>query len=399
MFANFSKIRSHIIADCERYVILRRALKDNIYTATEKYIAENHIIASSQQQLTADPVIRPYIYDLFTQNCVQHAMRLANILAEFTPYIQVTTVLPYKLIRISVDCVTIATFHGLPNIEKTTAAEAFSLVPIKLRYVDAMTFSPEIELIEIYHRLYSITTAADWAILSAIEPAMLDNISFIDGGFMQKKHKPHGRNKTHDNHHIIEKLFKVLVPFSIFIGASAMHILYNKQHTRVQCISTTGITKLTKLITQTMGARCSVKQTNVTIPYDTRVQRLIIVCDRSIVGEVYNCAKYEPIPVVRHNGHIVGTQYVLLRFSFIELFLLQLLVAIGALPKHAADNIRATTLRNILKFREFGGNFTTDYVGVYADFQLHCRKVRQNSHISRYEPAIYKHIHGAYTTM
>ena len=178
-----------------------------------------------------------------------------------------------------------------------------------------------------------------------------------------------------------------------------MHILYNKQHTRVQCISATGITKLTKLITQTMGARCSVKQTNVTIPYDTRVQRLVVVCDKSIVGEVYNCAKYEPIPVVRHNGHIVGTQYVLLRFSFIELFLLRLLVAIGALPKHAADNIRATTLRNILKFREFGGNFTTDYVGVYADFQLHCRKVQQNSHISRYEPAIYKHIHGAYTTM
>jgi hypothetical protein len=148
-----------------------------------------------------------------------------------------------------------------------------------------------------------------------------------------------------------------------------------------------------------MGARYTLKNSAMSIPYDNRLQRLVIVYDKSIVGEVYNCAKYEQIPVVRHNGKIVGTQYVLLRFAFIELFLLRLLVSIGALPKQSADHLRTNTLRNIFKFRDAGGNFTTDYVGVYADFQLHCRKVQQKSHISRYEPEIYKHINGHYNTM
>ena len=399
MFANFTKIRPNIIADCETYVLRRRARIANIYQAVEAYIAANNIIVSTQMQLTTDSIVRPYIYDLFTTKCIHHAMGMANIIAEHTPYVQVATILPHRLIRITADCVLIATFRNLPGMDKSPDADAFALVPVKLQYVDAQAFAPEIELIEIYHRLYTIQGVADWPVLSGISAAMLDTISFIDGGFIKKKHK--GNRGPHESHQAdsITKLFAVLEPFSIFIGTSAMHILYNKHHTRVQCIATIGLTKIIKLITQTMGARYTLKNSAMSIPYDNRLQRLVIVHDKSIVGEVYNCAKYEQIPVVRHNGKIVGTQYVLLRFAFIELFLLRLLVSIGALPKQSADHLRANTLRNIFKFRDAGGNFTTDYVGIYADFQLHCRKVRQQSHISRYEPAIYNHINGHYNTM
>lgn len=391
MFANFTTVRDSVIADCEKYVILRRAHKADIYKTTEHYIAANNIIVSMQLRYIAYEILRPYIYDLYTHECIRHAHKLANELAQYSNYVQVSTTIPHKLITVSVDCVIIATFRNLPHVDVDNSV-AFSLVSCKFPYADVLAFSAEVELTEIYHRMYSITSVDDWPKLIAVEKTLCGDIPQADGGAMKR------RKAKHDNYNqaIIDQLYTVLAPFTIFIGTSAMHILHNKPHTRVQCIATVGITKILNIVKKTMGAKCILKNSTVTIPYDCRIKRLLILAGKHIIGEVYNCAKYELTPVIHHNGKIVGTRFVLLRFAYIELFLLRLLTAIGALPEHSAEQLRANVLRQIVRFRECGGDFSTEYIGRHIDFRIYCRKIQQANRIHRYEPAVYKHQHGKY---
>jgi hypothetical protein len=403
MLSNFDTVRPKMVADCEYYVIKRRSNNAALYQIVEEYIAANNLIVSTQYRRTTEPILQPFVYDLYTDNCKHHAITLANKISVHFKYTQVSVTLPTKLIRISVDCVTVVSFYNLMAIS-AEYKHIYGLVPIKLSHIDAFAFPAEIELIEIYRRMYNLSNVADWPALCRVEASLYDDISFISGGFLkqkkQKKQKYNPKNKQKDtsNRDIIAKLTGILAPSSIFIGFSAMHMLHGKNHSRIQCITTTGLTKLARTIKEIVGRKYTLKKSDASAPYDYRLERLLVLYKKQILAEIYNSAKYEPIPVIRHAGYIIGAKYVLLRFAMLELYLFRVLCSIGALSEPSANALRGNILAQILKFAECGGAFTTDYIGTHKDFQLYCRKTQQEMHVRRYEPRIHLHQHGAYMT-
>ena len=408
MFANFDKIGDEVMADCDKSVITRRIPYTAIYTAIEEYINKHRLIVSMQGRLLKSMAAGMFVYDVFCQDCTKTANALANILSELSGYVEMSTKLARQKLIITIRCVLVATFYALPNVIQGPAiaiSEIFTTTNLPGRFCSMLHFSNEIELIEVYHRLYCLHSSADWPDLAARELDMYATITHKRGGRRKQYRGQHSKvqeagTKTEKKHigiaEYIATAMHSLAGMAIYIGETAKALLSNKTVTRLQGITWHPIAVAMTTLNGVFGRELSVKKCTIDAPFDVRLRRYTVSIGKHVLIELYNSAKYEPIPVVRFREFMIGNAYVLLRFVLLEMYLIKFLHAVNRLHSVTADALRLKLLSMLLLFRDAPGILTTDYVGTYTPLSVYEKKQQAAVKIKRYVPRLYKLQNGIY---
>jgi hypothetical protein len=138
------------------------------------------------------------------------------------------------------------------------------------------------------------------------------------------------------------------------------------------------------------------KEQQLNIPKDFRTKRytfyINIETERGIVEkpflDLFNSAEFEIIPFAIFNGICIGDKYVILRFLYIDLWILRLIYALGIITN---DIINMKIDHYWFLINEFRGNYgdklkTTNFFGIYRNYLVD--KKQENLKGKKYTPYI-----------
>ncbi len=233
----------------------------------------------------------------------------------------------------------------------------------------------EIQLISIYRNLYTPARLAQWK-------AEMENEGKIYGRLRQSIHEKATRVTGGGGHDDITAcLLKVVQDNSyVLVGDYALAALGLTQSTvRVQFIASDAIEEVRKRC-----ERC-VKRGKVThvrfslnIPDDFQIVKhslyMMVNGKQTAIADVFNSTAFEMMPFIHERRLRLGNPWVLLRFLFIDIWVLKLILNLGS----AADSVRNKIAANIKHVDALRTKYLsppkydqlfqlTDYAGQYMD--------------------------------
>ncbi len=120
----------------------------HLFEVIEDFIDEHHLLTGEYAR------DEKFQYHIYCDNALRSANELANLLAEKTQYVEMLTNIPYKKFTIMADTKYICTLYTLGFFKKQPVRKYLGIrsshIPI------------ELELIDVYHKLYSIEHADQW---------------------------------------------------------------------------------------------------------------------------------------------------------------------------------------------------------------------------------------------
>jgi hypothetical protein len=149
----------------------------------------------------------------------------------------------------------------------------------------------------------------------------------------------------------------------------------------------------------------SLREQELHIPKDFRISRytyyIQIKSERGIVEkpflDLFNCAQFDVIPYQNIDGIQVGYKWVILRFLFIDLWIIKLIKKLGLLTEKILEK-KIEYIWNLVKY--FHDNIIDgyiEYLGVYHDYMIDKKMATlSNKRFYTYVPDMYKKINGKY---
>ena len=152
-----------------------RDIYNKYFLIIEKYIFDNNLIISDINTLIDEESIYKNTYNIYTENSFKYSNELVNLLAKETnsKWFSLWTQIPhiylsikYKdKILITINSLSITNYHNITN-------------PVKFKgfFIEKeLLFLPyEVELIEIYTKLYNPVYNEEWLNLIEIEPKLIE---------------------------------------------------------------------------------------------------------------------------------------------------------------------------------------------------------------------------------
>jgi len=423
----FADILNHQFMD----IIEKNALKvianernqyNNIWQIIEQYAAKNKILISNKYILINQPNAKNNIYKktyyLYTINPLCDANQLTNLIYQQmqsdinSHYTRLKTIKENEEFVIEYNLRQVATIYKIQKYK-----DIYKLIhPIqinKLLYIPS-----EIELIDIYHSLYDPSQYDTYDEMLKFEDQLFQQVSnrkekgYLGGRIACPKYKKQ----------IIEVLKVDLImkwitknQDIILIGPWVYDIQNNKSicpnHEKIQIISKFTADEVLEQIKyyaqQLTSFEITKKEQSLHIPKDFRTLRITyylkIQTARGIVEkpflDLFNCAEFEIIPAVLTKNILIGTKWVLLRFLFIDLWIVRIIKTIGYFSSDKL-NKKIQYLWNIIEFfRNKSFKLTpikdTYWIGVYKDMILDkkMQNLDNKSYYPYYPYAYYKQHH------
>jgi hypothetical protein len=340
-------------------------LYNSIYKHICKFIKQHHLLVSRDQSSFS------YTYIIYGSHIFQYANMLSNELVSFTPYVRLNTILKNKEFVIEVDGIRMVIFH---NID-----QSFVKIMSNTSEENKTKLSPDIELIDIYHKLYSPQKYNDWEDLYRYEKRVWAEFNKIRSMIIATPAAKGGGPidlpglalewvKGQDD--------------CVLIGDRAAGLL-NKRNSHftnaIQFISAdteTTIEQLKKYMTASAGVELVVKKHGINLPGDFRVSKYIISSKNGgkYVANIYNSAEFELVPYIMKAGFKIGIYPVLLRFLFMDIWFLRTLRFFNIINQNSyvsgfkqilgnVDNVHSSFMKKI-KNDEYG---STQFIGTYID--------------------------------
>ena len=405
-----------------------RSRFENIYKAIEKYCMKNKLMLSNKYVLTGDAENRDNISDrmylIYTSNPFRHANELTNKIYQAmikqpqAKYTSLKTVKEKEEFAIHYDFRQVAQIY---KVQKHKHGEPYDIIkPVQISYrrdaanvntddkadskvdndvnnaankVDSkldnggLLYLPsEIELIDIYHTLYNPGSFKDMDTAIIFESKLFDQVS---------NRKEQGilgaadcKSKKKD---LIEgikiSLMRDWLPHSnnILIGAWAhdwyklgKEVCVNKE--KIQIISATTpddlLSELQTYINSMSNFKISYRKQELHIPKDFRTARFTfyihLISERGIIEkpflDVFNCTDFEIVPCIKVNNILIGTKWVLLRFMFIDLWILRVIKNLGLITVDILNKKIEYLWKLIMFFKE-------DNIQQSKDKSIPCKKI------------------------
>ena len=393
MFRHFSETHlDNIINKAKTSPQLQFTLYNPIYKKINEFVTTNSLVMSSED---ADSTSTFKIYGSYI---FQHANNLANELTEFTAYVRLNTNVRNKEFTIVVDGVRMIDMYNIePNFMKI-------MKPLELKGA-LPTLSPEVELIDIYHRLYSPNKAPTWKLLRSHESKLWKL-------FVKSRDSIISRPVIKGGVEHIDVVMEWLKDQTgyVLVGDSATTLTRNRTQrysTAVQIIAANPkhmIESLKEYMTEFVGANVRVKKYDMNLPDDFRIRKFVvsIVANKNTyyIANIFNSAFYELIPFVSIGNFKVGTPLVLLRFMFADLWFMRILRFFGMIDAQRYKKNIMSLFSNIDTMHAIWINEKIEvlpmYIGTYID--ENCSK-KKGELIYPYYPAKYKLEHGSFRTI
>ena len=387
-------------------VILDRALvhikKDRarftrVYEITEEYCKKHKLIISDCSLLTDDIDETVKIYNVYSINPFKHSNDLTNELFKATNdrYLYLKTIEKQKEFVICADLRAIVFFHKLQRYKNKNF-----VVPCKIN--DLLYMPPEIEIINIYKQLYNLNFFGDYEKNKTLEQKLFDSIverraiirrnikTKFKGGVDELKAsnddelKANGANdgkgspflcpnkqRSHLNIIKLDIMMNWLPRYIddvILIGTWAFNWLRKPSKDdlianteKIQIITSINpqeiLGSIQRQILKITNFRISSREQTLFIPNDERTKRFTfyihIQTKHGIVEkpflDLFNSTSFELIPYYTFSGINCGNYWVILRFLFIDLWVVNVVYRLGILSDKVLDE-KMQYLWHIIKY-------------------------------------------------
>ena len=361
-----------------------RMLYQPFITAAEKFCSENSVLVGGKVGIDllvgAPKTIDSFYYELYCDDAFATAKALADTLSRIkSPHVSPRTVALKTEIKHREFTLTVNTRYlfkiyamdkyrgmNLINIMRPDTRMSYSGFPIGC-------LSAEMQLIDVYRTLYSPSRLARWENDYKSENTLFGLVSEEDktgdtiakAGATIAKAGAADFNRHESDNRILSWLKDT---DNVLVGDYALSALDLEQRpSRIQFISSDDIEKingeLSKLLSRQanngrkvgiQSIRTTYARFNLNIPSDFQIAKYTIYAvmgnEQVSIADVFNSTQFEMIPYSVVNRVKVGNPWVILRFQFIDIWVLKLISGISAENKFSGSirNIinRAARLRN-----------------------------------------------------
>jgi hypothetical protein len=380
MFANYNKIEHHLLRYAETYILQERQQFQFIEDIVDAYILNHKDIFASR--------IETGILTLYT-DCLDHIDSLFALLKEKND-----TILVYKN---KYDASFMLYKRYILKIQKISMFKSFDVSPL---LTTAKYLPPSLELIEVYHKLYQIDEYEQWDDYQKLESVLFNNFKSkaknIAGGQCVKKFT--------DTINALRRvtLFEFINDSNyVLIGQWAFTLLMTgvkntklSNEERLQVITELPIEAFMKdfksFISQHSKYEFVVKEQNLHLPSDIRLKRYainVISHDCKIKEQnfmdVFCNGTYELIPYIlsnrikkRKNTNFpkqvkLGNLFVLLRFFFIDIWILQIIELMKKIDlTNEINDIKGKIIRLKQEDILMNKSYNFKYIGYYYPIKL-----------------------------
>ena len=289
---------------------------NDIYDYIHKFVKKHPLVMSSE------PNDAVYSFKIYGAYIFQYANLLANELCQFTAYIRLNTDVRNKDFAIIVDGVRMVHMHNIePNFMKIMMSAINSNNSI---------LSPEVELINVYHRLYSPNIYSNWNSICRHESKLWESFNKTRQSIITRPVVKGGAEH-------VDVVLEWLNGQSgyVLIGDAAATIISNDAHhhtNTVQFIAANPkhmVDELKKYMQDFVGMNVSVKKYDMNLPDDYRIRKIVLSANVNgstyYIANIFNSAFYELIPFINIGGFNVGSFAVILRFMFVDIWFMRVL--------------------------------------------------------------------------
>lgn len=391
-----------IIDEANRFVMENdRSLYDPFLRVIEQYCIDNAVLIGGMvgtDLLINKPLSKDsYQWELFADDTYNVARRLADELYKVkSPHIDsrliaLRTDIKHREFTIMVNLRMVAKIH---NLDRYRGLKLYDLMGPAARTgyftKNIVKLIPEeIQIIELYRSLYSPGRFDRWEMCLNAENIIYGLIKETLGAKAAIRVEGGARESRHNVAAITDVLMKKLIAKSdyVIIGDFAT-TLYGSapKLTRLQFLISEPIDVfivtlrhvVTKHFPNIPPESIIYVKYPVCLPTDFQIAKYTIYIQREggqdSVADLYNSPAYELIPFRMKNNMKYGNPYVVLRFRFIELWILKLIANIDK----NSQNFLAAKMKDLINTIEVVRNYILeadpaelfqleDYVGVYRD--------------------------------
>lgn len=383
-------------------------------------IIENYVTANSLQ-LSNEPGNTTRQYRIFGARIFFHANDLAGAIADVIPYVRMNTIVREKEFDIQIDGMRVVYLYNIdPTFAKIIAPCSTVARTLELSKIPA-----EVELVDIYHRLYSPDQHSSWDMLREYEKDLWQTfmttrtkVSECDKKNTSSKKSEikvsdrdvaGGLEEAHEE--IVTRWLNTQKEYAI-VGnfaltcmngkkcptTGAMQIIVNNVTRAIESLST----ELSKFIPR---AKIESRKYDLQLPTDYRIKKYVIVArvgnDVYYIANLFNCASYELIPVTSIGGLRIATHDVILRFLFIELWFVRVVHGFGKMTNNEYSTLIKSIFANVDIIRTAWyaqGPIVTQptYIGTYINESI---SKKTEDMVPPYYPAQYKRDNGSYRNL
>lgn len=406
----------------EKFIVDRKLLKSNI----------NELIDSFSSKKPSINIMKLKIV-IYSANALIDANDLANELALINDYTVLNTTIFKKEFQIAIEGNKFITFKHVETHKNIVLIEVMKPV---FGYV-----APEIEILGVYKRLFNPHFASEWdelieqeGKLHEICKSRLETIrgysqgGSIQGGSIQGSSKLTFLNAKEA---VILYIAKTYINQIIMVGEVAYDI-YTQEYKNIVKIIKQGEKKIQyigyvspeelmhSLNNLGLGYKITYKKQSLHLPIDERQQKYTFYIDSGckdddekcfIIFELFNNVEYELVPysIVKIDDidMKIGTMQISLYIAYIDIWVIQLISAIGQLHESSKFTKLQTLYEQIDKYRKI--LLTQDYLnqfkkykfymGTFIDEIIFLKHLSISNSVPAYIPSIYKKLNNSYRTI
>lgn len=359
------------------------AARDALYDDPKIIMSDCQIISGKKYDKNSDLEEYMYIFTIYTRRT---ATKIANeIHKKIGKFVQMREIIPLEEYEIMYDMRGLIKIYRIDKYKNVNLPILFNAVKINNLYY----FPPEIELMDIYHKLYRPNYYKEWEILLPQEDILYDKVITTIGGAICKDCKT---QKKIDINNVKLLILKFLDNENyVMIGKWSHNLIKsNKDITddhNIQIISENDIEHDYQNIVNFLSTYTKYgiyyKKKKLYIPKDNRIYKYTLFIKFPIIGkdsrsidnqflDIYNCAEYELVPFVekKYNNLTlkVGNLFVQMRFLLIDMWLIKLLKylkIVGTTQFTSSYSYIHTTMKLMKKLLPI--SFKDKYTGINYD--------------------------------
>ena len=404
-----------------------------VHNAIEQYCREHpEIIVSDINKLLDKKDKYQDIYEVYCENPYKYAIEITNkINAEIGKWVKMNTIITHQEFKIEYDLRQMITIASLIIGKNNDLNDVIN--PIKINKINYI--SPEVEIIDIYKKLYLPNNTDEWEPLLNIEAGLFDLVQTRSeklGGA-----KITGYNAIRREHYDLEKLKSIILyqyiaknpDHIMLLGHWAINIIKAAEYEKsidlhaekIQIISnnvTKDIENIKCILKQHTELELTYKEQLLHLPKDFRAKRYTLYLSNSLMRQpkpfmdIFNSTEFELVPYNNVQISILDTvkdskspfcianSYVILRFVMIDIWTLHVINKIGKIDPNTLLNKLRSLFELIIEVKTskipiFQKVFGIDYMGTNSDYITAKKLERLKSKHYPYIPTLAQK-HGQY---
>lgn len=415
---------SELIASADEFVMKNdRDVYTAYYESVEKFCSEKNIIiggTTGMNLLLKKPLSRDsYVWDLYCDNTFENAKGIADTLYNVkcshvdNRTISMQTNIKYREFTISVDARYAFKIFTMDMYRNVKLIDVMKPLPVKGYFNNDVLILPEhIVLIEIYQRLYSPSKCALWPEYVRLEKAVYNKLVDVKDNAMITGGASFDKSAAEEI--LVRKL--LTCDRIVTVGDHAISMYGIGKASRIQLITDIPINELTEMASRVLSDernalrrvkvghdRCVWVKYSLNIPSDFQIIKYTVYAvvhnEQIALFDAYNSTTYELIPYNIKNNIRVAGLYVILRFLFIDIWTLKLIISSGgaSLQGRIASLLKLVeSVRNLIPDESVTDLFQlSNYAGVNTSDIVAKKKLIAGKGFrpGNYYPALGKDIH------